>query len=103
MRKPAWTKGSRILAYNPVKKAAADTHLSSPGKYSNPPDLEYVEVKARSHDGVMVPLSIVYRKGTKLNGSHPLLRIPEMTPLAANSVRHFSTAPGREAEGPTWL
>lgn len=29
------------------------------------------EVQARSADGTMVPLSIVYRKGLKLDGSHP--------------------------------
>jgi prolyl oligopeptidase len=68
-----WTRGNRILAYDPAKKAAADTGLMSPGKFGNPADLESVEVKVPSHDGVLVPLSIVYRKGTKLDGSHPLL------------------------------
>ena len=29
------------------------------------------EVKARSADGTMVPLSLVYRKGLALDGSHP--------------------------------
>jgi prolyl oligopeptidase len=53
--------------------AIADTHLMAPGKHGDPADLVSVEVKAPSHDGVMVPLSIVYRKGTELDGSHPLL------------------------------
>lgn len=68
-----WTRGPRILAYDPANKAIADTHLMSPGEYGNPPDLVSVEVKAPSHDGVMVPLSIVYKKGTPLDGSRPLL------------------------------
>jgi prolyl oligopeptidase len=68
-----WTRGNRILAYDPAQKATADTRLMSPGKYGDPADLESVEVKVPGHDGIMVPLSIIYRKGTKLDGSHPLL------------------------------
>lgn len=68
-----WTKASRIMAYDPTAKTVADTHLMSPGKYGNPKNLVSLEVKVPSHDGVLVPLSIVYRKGTKLDGSHPLL------------------------------
>jgi len=68
-----WTKATRILTYDQAKNAVTDTHLMAPGKYGNPTDLESVEVKVPSYDGVMVPLSIIYRKGTKLDGSHPLL------------------------------
>lgn len=68
-----WTRSPRILTYDPTQKAIIDTHLMSPGKFGDPSDLVSIEVKAPSHDGVMVPLSIVYRKGTQPDGSHPLL------------------------------
>jgi prolyl oligopeptidase len=68
-----WTKAARVLAYDSTTRAVADTHLMAPGKNGNPKDLESVEVKIPSYDGVMIPLSIVYRKGMKLDGTHPLL------------------------------
>src|SRR6202034_4309079 len=43
--------------------------------FDNPSGLESQEVKARSYDGTLVPLSIVYKTGLKLDGSHPALLI----------------------------
>lgn len=39
----------------------------------NPEDYESRRVIATSHDGVKVPMSLVYRKGLSLNGDNPLL------------------------------
>ena len=36
-------------------------------------DVVVEEIEVPSHDGVMVPLSIIYRKGTKLNGENRVL------------------------------
>lgn len=41
-----------------------------PKKYQ---DLEVKEVEVRGHDNVLVPLSIIYQKGTKLDGSNVCL------------------------------
>src|SRR5204863_168527 len=38
-----------------------------------PRDVEFEEVKAKSYDGTLVPLSIVHRRGVALDGSHPTL------------------------------
>jgi prolyl oligopeptidase len=35
-------------------------------------DLEVKDVLVKSHDGAMVPMSIVHKKGLKLDGSHPI-------------------------------
>jgi prolyl oligopeptidase len=43
------------------------------GPFDAPEALESVEVKARSHDGEMIPLSIIYKRGIKLDGSNPTL------------------------------
>ena len=69
----SWTKAFRIYQYDPATKQTVDTKLQPTGPYDSPADLQSVEVKATSHDGVKVPLSIVYRKGIKLDGSHPTL------------------------------
>jgi prolyl oligopeptidase len=52
-------------------KQVTDTKLQPAGPYDNPADLEAVEVKIPSYDGTLVPLSIVQRKGLKLDGSNP--------------------------------
>lgn len=41
-----------------------------PPEYRN---LEVKEVEVKGHDGVMIPLSIIYKKGTKLDGSNVCL------------------------------
>jgi prolyl oligopeptidase len=69
----SWTKATRVYAYDPASRQVTDTKLQPLGRYDDPKDLESVEVKARSYDGTLVPLSIVYKKGLKLNGSNPTM------------------------------
>jgi prolyl oligopeptidase len=69
----SWTKAHKIYAYDASRKNVTDTQLQPVGKFDAPADLESVEVKAKSYDGAMIPLSIVYRKGVKLDGSNPTL------------------------------
>jgi prolyl oligopeptidase len=68
-----WTKARKIYAYDPTRKNVADTKLQPVGKFDEPVDLESVEVKAKSYDGTLVPLSIVYKKGLKFDGTNPAL------------------------------
>lgn len=58
----------------------AVTNVFKPGLFNKPPvypakykQLEVKEVEVKGHDGVMVPLSIIYKKGTKLDGSNTCL------------------------------
>lgn len=37
------------------------------------PEIEVAEVKVRSHDGAMVPMTLLYKKGLKRDGSNPTL------------------------------
>jgi prolyl oligopeptidase len=71
----SWTKAGRILAYDPHTKEVIDTKLQPSGAHDNPENVESVEVKVPSHDGTLVPLSIIYPKGMKLDGSHPTLLV----------------------------
>jgi prolyl oligopeptidase len=47
--------------------------LAKSGAYDAPPDIEAREVTVRSHDGTLVPLSIVMKKGTRLDDSNPTI------------------------------
>ena len=71
----SWTKANKIYAYDPQSKRVTDTKLQPIGPFDEPKDLDSVEVKVRSYDGTLVPLSIVHKKGFKLDGSHPTLLI----------------------------
>jgi prolyl oligopeptidase len=64
-----WTHS---LLYYAVDAAGnvTDTHLKALANVDTSPYTSS-EVQARSADGTMVPLSLVYRKGLKLDGSHP--------------------------------
>ena len=70
-----WTKASKIYAYDPAKQSVTDTGLQPAGPFDNPGGLESHEVKARSYDGTLVPLSIIYKSGLKLDGSNPTLMV----------------------------
>ena len=66
-----WTRGPRVYQYDPRAQKVADTNLQPAGALDEPDNIESVEVKIPSYDGVMVPLSIVYGKGLKRDGSYP--------------------------------
>lgn len=74
LRLASWTKSPTYYVYDPARKEWADTKLqpASPIDFS---DIESVEVKARSYDGTMIPLSIIYKRGLKRDGQNPTLMV----------------------------
>ncbi len=58
--------------YNPTTRKATPTalHESAPANYS---DAEVIREFATSKDGTKIPLNIIRRKGTKLDGTNPVL------------------------------
>ncbi len=68
-----WTRFGGYYAYDPAAGVVVDTKLQPQGRYDNPGDLVATEVKVKSHDGTLVPLSIVHRKGLRPDGSHPTI------------------------------
>ncbi len=66
----SWTTAPTWLKYDAQSKAAADTGIQPPLPIDTSA-FESVEVKAKSADGTMVPMSIVRQKGAPLDGSHP--------------------------------
>jgi len=69
----AWTRFGGFYAYSPKTGQVTDTGLQPQGPYDQPADLESTEVKVKSYDGTLVPLSIVHRKGLKLDGNNPTI------------------------------
>jgi prolyl oligopeptidase len=67
-----WTRGRQIYAVAPDGKVT-NTGLQPSGPYDMPDDVVADEVMVKSHDGAMVPMSIIHRKGVKLDGNNPVM------------------------------
>ena len=70
----AWTRALEIHAVA-ADGSVLNTGLQPLGPFDAPTDLVASEVKVRSHDGAMVPMSIVHKKGIKLDGRNPAMLI----------------------------
>ena len=72
IRPESWTKPRITVAYNPKTNKLTELNLAPP-----PPvdfsQIESREVKARSADGTMVPLSIILKRGIPRDGSAPTI------------------------------
>jgi prolyl oligopeptidase len=68
----SWTEPQLWYAYDPKSGKFTDTGLRprSPVDYSA---ITSEEVKVPSHDGVLVPLSIIHRKDLRKDGNNPVL------------------------------
>jgi len=69
----AWTRFGGFYFYDPQARTVTDTKLQPQGPYDNPTDLVATEIKVPSHDGTLVPLSIVHKKGLMLDGTNPTI------------------------------
>jgi prolyl oligopeptidase len=69
----SWTERSGTWAYDPATNSFTDTGLNPEGTFDKVTGYESKEIMAPSYDGVMVPLSIMYKTGIKLDGSNPTL------------------------------
>ena len=67
-----WTRARQLYAVNRAGKMT-NTGLQPLGAFDAPAGFVTTEVKVKSHDGAMVPLSITHRAGVKLDGSSPTL------------------------------
>jgi len=66
----SWTTSPRWLAYDPQRKTSTDTGIQPPLPIDTSA-YEAVEVKAKSADGTLIPLSIIRPKNIKLDGNRP--------------------------------
>ena len=68
-----WTRFGGYYRYEPKLGRVQDTRLQPQGKYDNPSGLDVTEAKVAAGDGTLIPMSIVHRKGLKLDGSNPTI------------------------------
>ena len=68
-----WTHDFRRFRYDTGKGSFSNETLSSPAEYPEYNDLTVEEITVPSHDGVMVPLSLIHRKGMPRDRSNPVL------------------------------
>jgi len=70
----SWTRPASYSRYSPAAKTMVDMKLEPLNKI-DPTDLTSEEVQVKAQDGVMVPLSIIYKKGLVRDGSAPTAMI----------------------------
>jgi prolyl oligopeptidase len=68
-----WARDFHRYRYNTDDGSFRDETLSSPADYPEYRDLVVEEVTVPSHDGVLVPLSLIHRKGMPKDGRNPVL------------------------------
>ena len=68
----SWTRARQIYAVT-ADGRVTNTGLQPAGPYDAPNDVVATEVTVRSHDGVMVPMSIIHKQGVQLDGNNPTI------------------------------
>ncbi|MBA3662560.1 MAG: S9 family peptidase [Gammaproteobacteria bacterium] len=67
----SWNKPYTEFDYNAETDAFTASSFNKPVVYPKPyQDLVTEEVQVKGHDGVMIPLSIIHKKGIKMDGSN---------------------------------
>jgi len=86
----SWLQPPSGINYNAAKKTFTKSPFDVPANYPGLQDLVVEEIEIPGHDGVQVPLSIMYRKGFKKDGQSVCF----MTGYGAygfSAVPHFDT------------
>jgi len=68
-----WTHGEERYRYDFENEIFAEENLYPVKKYVELENTIIEEIEVTSHDGIKVPLSLIYKKGTKLNGKNRVL------------------------------
>ncbi len=84
------------LIYRLQGDASTDTGLQVNPALPDLPDVEVVNVEVPSHDGVRVPMTLLYKKGLKRDGTNPTL-------LTAYGAYGFSETAGFSANHMVWI
>jgi prolyl oligopeptidase len=68
----SWTRARQIFSVA-ADGTTANTGLQPAGPLDAPANVTATEVMVKSHDGAMVPMSIIHRTGTRLDGANPTI------------------------------
>jgi prolyl oligopeptidase len=67
-----WTRARQIYSVA-ADGSVRNTGLQPAGPYDAPQDLVTTELQCKSHDGALVPMSVIHKKGLVLDGKQPTL------------------------------
>jgi prolyl oligopeptidase len=90
-----WTNSPQIFRYDPDTKAISNTNLIKTGRQDFS-DFEVTEAWVTSKNQIRVPLTIIHRRGMKLDGTAP-------TWLTAYGAYGVSTFPNYDPSRLVWL
>jgi prolyl oligopeptidase len=68
----AWTRARQIYSVA-ADGSVRNTGLQPAGPYDAPQDLVTTELQCKSHDGALVPMSVIHKNGLVLDGKQPTL------------------------------
>jgi prolyl oligopeptidase len=68
----SWTRARQIYLVD-ADGSVKNTGLQPEGPYDAVTDIVATEVMVKSHDGALVPLSIIHKRSTQLNGRNPTI------------------------------
>jgi prolyl oligopeptidase len=66
-----WTQLPRTYVFD--GRDSVDSGLRTQKGEPEVPEIEITEVKAASHDGTLIPMTVLHKKGIKLDGNNPTL------------------------------
>ncbi|MCY7389454.1 MAG: prolyl oligopeptidase family serine peptidase [Burkholderiales bacterium] len=89
-----WTQLPRTFLLKGDESTDSGLRLNPP--LPNLPEVEVVDVKVTSHDGAMVPMTLLYKKGLKRDGTNPTL-------LNGYASYGFSETAGFSAARMVWI
>lgn len=67
----SWTRAARTFAWNPGSRQSEDLGLQPKGEYDEMKAVDVRELTVKAADGMLIPLSIIHKKGLKLDSTHP--------------------------------
>ncbi len=82
-----WTQLPKTFVFD--GNNSVDAGLRALSVMAAPTDIDIVELKAPSHDGTLIPMTVLHRKGIKLDGSNPTL-IEGYGAYGFSETAHFS-------------
>ncbi|MEO6637069.1 MAG: prolyl oligopeptidase family serine peptidase, partial [Ginsengibacter sp.] len=88
----SWNKPATEFEYNAETDAFTPSRFNKRNVYPAPyQNLLVEEVQVKGHDGVMIPLSIIYKKGIKMDGSNVCLMDGYGAYGSSMMTPHFNT------------
>lgn len=90
-----WTSNNQRYRYLPQKNEFTLENMSTKAEYPEYADLTVEELMIPSHDGVKVPLSLIYKKDLPKNGRNPVI-------INGYGAYGISVSPGFSANSLLW-